>query len=197
MILLMMHIHYPVKHFQSWLAMVTASLPIDFTTNSERKTKSADDNDENTSREGTHNSDGPTEDEIYENEDFKNQVVAAVDSSALGEFHVADVPRLEDGPQTLTPAELGRQELYTDIPFHAVHGLQTKERAVTQSFAQFAAELDAAEQMSMGSVERDERAHQVSMVIEQELEFEAKVVTIPLITAVIAAALSQFLVGYK
>ena len=44
--------------------------------------------------------------------------------------------------RTLTPSEMGQQQLYTQLPFQAVFGLQKKEREVATAFATYAADLD-------------------------------------------------------
>ena len=61
-------------------------------------------------------------------------------SQSLGTFHfkkpltVAGLPKSYSisidgsGPGYLTPSQMGRQELYMEIPFQAVFGLQRRER---------------------------------------------------------------------
>lgn len=126
----------------------------------------------------------------------------------MGTFRVAETPTLAglpksysvnaDGtPSHLTPSQLGRQELYTQVPFTAVFGLQRKERQVSEAFAHYAAELDISTQNDLSQEERDLRSSRASMIILDELEFEAQVVTTPLVFAIIVAAASQFLVGYN
>jgi hypothetical protein len=74
-------------------------------------------------------------------------------SSSLGTFRIAEQPHIPRLPKSysvsadgkasqLTPSQLGRQELYTQVPFQAVFGLQKRERAISQAFASYAADLD-------------------------------------------------------
>jgi MFS transporter, SP family, solute carrier family 2 (facilitated glucose transporter), member 3 len=100
-------------------------------------------------------------------------------------------------PATLTPSELGRQELYTQVPFQAVFGLQRKERELSKAFANYAADLDVASSRDLTDKERDFRQSQASMIILDEIEFDAQVVTTPLVFAIIVASTCQFLVGYN
>jgi SP family facilitated glucose transporter-like MFS transporter 3 len=103
----------------------------------------------------------------------------------------------DGSPSYLTPTQMGRQELYRDIPFTAVFGLQRKERSVSQAFASYAAELDVHDQVNLTAEEKSNRVSRASMMILDELEFDANVVTMPLVFAIIVAAASQFLVGYN
>jgi hypothetical protein len=131
-------------------------------------------------------------------------------SQSLGHFRVADPPHIAglsksysvsaDGtPSHLTPSQLGRQELYTQVPFTAVFGLQKRERTISLAFANYAAELDMSTttQGGLSKEEKELRSSRASMIILDELEFEAQVVTTPLVFAIIVAAASQFLVGYN
>jgi predicted MFS family arabinose efflux permease len=92
---------------------------------------------------------------------------------------------------------LGRQELYREVPFTAVFGLQRKEHAISQAFASYAAELDVHDHEDLSAEEKSIRMSRSSMVILDELEFDANVVTMPLVFAILVAAASQFLVGYN
>jgi hypothetical protein len=96
----------------------------------------------------------------------------------------------------LTPTEMGRQELYIEVPFTAVFGLQRKEHAVSQAFAEYAAHLEVDNQINLTPSEKKSRLSHASMILLDDIEFEANVVTVPLVFAVIVAAASQFLVGY-
>lgn len=126
-------------------------------------------------------------------------------SSSLGTFTVSpDVRRHRksysisgDMVSNLTPAEMGRQELYELVPFTAVFGLQKKERKLSEAFASFAADLDVMEQKDLSAREKELRHLRASMMIMDEIEFESAVVTQPLVFAILIAALSQFLVGYN
>ena len=123
-------------------------------------------------------------------------------------------------PSYLTPTEMGRQELYRDIPFRAVFGLQRMEHAVSVAFASYAADLDDAARSGGsdtglpfpptttrpllpleggGGLDKTttSRMSRASMILLDELEFDASVVTMPLVFAIVVAALSQFLVGYN
>ena len=100
-------------------------------------------------------------------------------------------------PSYLTPTQMGRQELYVEVPFQAVFGLQRNVRSISQAFALSAAEMDINETPIeiLTEEERTARKSRASMFIMDELEFDASVVTIPLVFAIVVAALSQFLVG--
>ena len=59
-------------------------------------------------------------------------------------LQVAGLPKsysvsADGSPGYLPPTQLGRQELYRDIAFAAVFGLQRMEHAVSLAFASFAA----------------------------------------------------------
>lgn len=97
----------------------------------------------------------------------------------------------------LTPSQLGRQELYQQVPFQAVFGLQKTSRTISEAFASYAAELDIQTAKGLSEDEKELRSSRASMMILDELEFDASVVTTPLVFAIIVAAASQFLVGYN
>jgi SP family facilitated glucose transporter-like MFS transporter 3 len=97
----------------------------------------------------------------------------------------------------MTPTELGRQELYQQLPFTAVFGLQKKERSISQAFASYAADIDSMDPEDVTPEEKEARRSRASMIILDELEFDANVVTTPLVCAIIVAVASQFLVGYN
>jgi SP family facilitated glucose transporter-like MFS transporter 3 len=121
-------------------------------------------------------------------------------SSSFGNFKVLTDDAAHHPDMTLTPSELGRQELYTQVPFQAVFGLQKKEREISIAFAHYAADLDVASSSAsagLSEVDKTARASQASMIILDELEFDAQVVTTPLVFAIIVASMSQFLVGYN
>lgn len=129
-------------------------------------------------------------------------------SSSLGSFHFKAAPNVQglpksysvsaDGsPSYLTPTQMGRQELYQQVPFTAVFGMQKQERMVSEAFASYAAELDIMDQKGLSEEEKDTRRSQASLIILDELEFDSNLVTTPLVFAIIVAAASQFLVGYN
>jgi len=106
----------------------------------------------------------------------------------------------------LTPIQLGRHELYEMIPFTAVFGLQQKERNITKAFANYAADLDTLEadqlvysqtNQHLSAAELDSRKSHASLLLIEELELDAVVLTTPLMVALLMAGLSQFLVGYN
>jgi SP family facilitated glucose transporter-like MFS transporter 3 len=94
---------------------------------------------------------------------------------------------------------MGRLELYREVPFQAVFGLQRKEHSISQAFAMFAAnQAEGGEPTdSKSSADRASRVSFASAMILDELEFDASVVTMPLVFAVLCAAACQFLVGYN
>jgi MFS transporter, SP family, solute carrier family 2 (facilitated glucose transporter), member 3 len=97
----------------------------------------------------------------------------------------------------ITPKHLGIQELYLDIPFTAVHGMQQHQRKLSHAFAMSAAEFDVAQHPEMSVEEKKSRLSTASMILLEEIQFESNVVTIPLLCATMVAAISQFLVGYN
>lgn len=106
----------------------------------------------------------------------------------------------------LTPVQMGRQELYAELPFLAVPGMQTKERALSVAFSSFAAQLDTQEEeaymeattgQKMTDKEKEQRSSRMSVMLLGELEEEASMVTTPLIFAVIAASMLMFNMGYN
>lgn len=102
-----------------------------------------------------------------------------------------------DMVSNLTPAQMGRQELYELVPFTAVFGLQKKERRLSEAFASYAADLDVMEQKNLSNKEKELRHSRASMIIMDEIEFESVMVTQPLVFAILIASMCQFLVGYN
>jgi len=103
----------------------------------------------------------------------------------------------DGSPSYLTPTQMGRQELYKDVPFQAVFGMNKMIRSTSQAFAMTAAELDVHDAPDLTDDEKSARMSRASMIIMDELEFDANVVTMPLVFAIVVAAASQFLVGYN
>ena len=106
----------------------------------------------------------------------------------------------------LTPLQMGRHELYDNIPFTAVSGLQRKTSNLSIAYSSYAADLDALEadqfavattQKHLSSQELDRRRSHASLLLLDELELDTVMVTTPLIFAVLVATLNQFLVGYN
>jgi hypothetical protein len=129
-------------------------------------------------------------------------------TQSMGRFSFRQVPNIKglpksysvsaDGsPSYLTPTQLGRQELYKGVPFTAVFGLQRSVRDMSMAFALSAAELDVLDHKELSADERSSRMSRASLMILDELEFDANVVTMPLVFAVVIAGFSQFLVGYN
>lgn len=130
-------------------------------------------------------------------------------SASLGTFQFSERPNVQgmpksysvsiDGrtPEGLTPTQLGRQELYEQIPFTAVFGLQKKERTLSVAFASYAADVDAMSHSNLSDTDMESRRSRTSMIILDELEFDAVLVTTPLVFAILVAVMSQFLVGYN
>ena len=100
---------------------------------------------------------------------------------------------------------MGRQELYEDIPFVAVSGLQKKEHSLSVAFSSFASAIDVLEQekhlastgKGMKPEEKEKRLSQMSLLLLDELEADAITVTTPLIFAVLIASLLMFNAGYN
>ena len=129
-------------------------------------------------------------------------------SSSMGNFRInmgdelaKSLPRsysasMDGDLATMTPSEMGRQEMYTQVPFIAVPGLQKKEREVASTFASYAADLDVASTRGLSEMDKTIRHASSSMLILEEME-DAKVVTAPLIFSVIIACASMFTVGHN
>lgn len=129
-------------------------------------------------------------------------------SSSMGNFRVTldeelrkSLPRsysasMDGTSTTMTPSEMGRQEMYTQVPFVAIPGLQKKEREVANIFASYAADLDVASTRGLSDMEKSIRHASSSMLILEEME-DAKVVTAPLIFTVIIVSASMFSVGHN
>eukprot|EP00558_Chaetoceros_sp_UNC1202_P003943 CAMPEP_0197242246 /NCGR_PEP_ID=MMETSP1429-20130617/8048_1 /TAXON_ID=49237 /ORGANISM="Chaetoceros sp., Strain UNC1202" /LENGTH=696 /DNA_ID=CAMNT_0042702235 /DNA_START=55 /DNA_END=2145 /DNA_ORIENTATION=- len=105
-----------------------------------------------------------------------------------------------------TPIQMSRHELYENIPFTAVFGLQKREKSMTMAVSGYAADLDVLEadqisvattQKHLSSEELAARHSQASLMLLDELELDKVMVTTPLIFAVLVAAMGQFLVGYN
>lgn len=105
-----------------------------------------------------------------------------------------------------TPLQMGRHELYEQLPFTAVFGLQSKERDMSLAVASYAADLDIleADQIAYATTHKhlsradiQQRRSQASLMLMDELELDKVMVTTPLIFAVFVAAMGQFLVGYN
>ncbi|KAL7472581.1 hypothetical protein ACHAXS_012952 [Conticribra weissflogii] len=137
----------------------------------------------------------------------KSQPTGMVDMATWGTNLMKSYSVHADGsPSYLLPLQLGRHELYEMVPFTAIFGMQQKERNISRAFASFAAELDSmeADQLSfsqnnkrMSEAELNSRRSHTSLLLLDELEMDAVLVTTPLIIAIFVAGISQFLVGYN
>ena len=97
---------------------------------------------------------------------------------------------------------MGRDELYRNIPFTAVAGLQKKEHNMSMAFSSFAAALDVDEAdeflvsttgKHMDAAEKKKKMRMSSVMMLDELESEKTVgVTMPLVFAVLIASFFQF-----
>mmetsp|Transcript_11702 Transcript_11702/g.28761 ORF Transcript_11702/g.28761 Transcript_11702/m.28761 type:complete len:698 (-) Transcript_11702:140-2233(-) len=106
----------------------------------------------------------------------------------------------------LTPLEMGRHELYEELPFLAVPGLQKKEHNLSVAFSSYAAALDTLETeeyyksttgKGMNPEEKEQRLSRMSLLLLDELEADAITVTTPLIFAVLIASMLMFNAGYN
>jgi hypothetical protein len=108
-------------------------------------------------------------------------------------------------PSYLTAVELGHRELYTQVPFAAVFGLQSRERAVREAFAEFAASATVRAESQAHPEWNDRHRRQVSlqassMILDQLDKADLpdpKRLTWSFILAVAVATASQFSVGYN
>jgi MFS family permease len=129
-------------------------------------------------------------------------------SSSMGNFRInmgdeltKSLPRsysasMDGELATMTPSEMGRQEMYSQVPFSAIQGMQKKEREVANIFASYAADIDVASTRGLSEMDKSIRHASSSMLILDEME-DAKVVTAPLIFTVIVVSASMFSVGYN
>lgn len=101
---------------------------------------------------------------------------------------------------------MGRHELYEELPFLAVPGLQKKEHSLSVAFSSYAAALDTLEKdeyltsttgKGLDLEEKEQRTSQMSLLLLDELEADASTVTTPLIFAVLIASLLMFNAGYN
>jgi hypothetical protein len=100
------------------------------------------------------------------------------------------------------PLEMGRHELYAELPFVAVLGLQKKERSLSLACSNLAAELDNEESENylisttgkgMDQNEKEKRVRQMSVVLMDEMEgMDGVNLTLPLVVAVLIASLYAF-----
>lgn len=106
----------------------------------------------------------------------------------------------------LTPLQLGRHELYEMLPFAAVFGMQQKERNISKAYANYAADMETIEvdtlvfsqtQRHLSMAELDARKIHSSLLLMEELDLDAVVITTPLMIALFMAGMAQFLVGYN
>ena len=119
----------------------------------------------------------------------------------LGEELTKSLPRsysatMDGQVANLTPSQMGQQEMYTQVPFVAIPGLQKKEREVASTFANYAADLDVASIRGLSEMDKTIRHASSTMLILDEME-DSKVVTAPLIFTVIIVSASMFLVGHN
>jgi SP family facilitated glucose transporter-like MFS transporter 3 len=93
---------------------------------------------------------------------------------------------------------MGRRELYGEVPFLALSGLQKKEHSLSVAFSSFAAQLDVLETdeyltsttgKGLNPDEKEQRLSQMSLLLLGELEDDTTTVTTPLIFAVLIASL--------
>lgn len=111
----------------------------------------------------------------------------------------------------LTPLQMGRKELYDNLPFTATFGIQKKERSMSRAWASFAADLDMLQKdvgnegfVQMDNVappkpggEQEKRWLKTQKKVLDDLEMDSGVVTPPLMMAVFVATLTMFLSGYN
>ncbi len=116
------------------------------------------------------------------------------------------VQNLDGTMVSMTPVEMGRHELYEEVPFLAMSGLQKKEHNLSVAFSSYAAQLDALETdeymaattgKPLNREEKERRLSQMSLLLLDELEVDAITVTTPLIFAVLIASMLMFNMGYN
>ncbi|KAL7533654.1 hypothetical protein ACHAXR_005368 [Thalassiosira sp. AJA248-18] len=138
----------------------------------------------------------------------KTVTVGSGSSGGLGHHHRARsfIEQADGHITALTPLEMGRHELYDELPFLAVPGLQKKEHSLSVAFSSYAAALDTLEAdqymesttgKGLNSEEKERRLSAMSLLLLDELEADANTVTTPLIFAVLIASLLMFNAGYN
>ena len=136
----------------------------------------------------------------------RHQRIASV--GGIGHARVPSFMQAPDGSiSSMTPLEMGRRELYGDIPFLALSGLQQKEHNLSVAFSSFAAQLDLQETdeylasttgTGLNPNEKEQRLSQMSLLLLGELEADTTTtVTFPLISAVLIASLLMLNAGYQ
>lgn len=138
----------------------------------------------------------------------RHQRIASVGGGGIGHARVPSFMQAPDGSiSSMTPLEMGRRELYGDIPFLALSGLQQKEHNLSVAFSSFAAQLDLQETdeylasttgTGLNPNEKEQRLSQMSLLLLGELEADTTTtVTFPLISAVLIASLLMLNAGYQ
>lgn len=98
----------------------------------------------------------------------------------------------------LTPAEMGRLELYENLPMTAVMGLQKKEKSMRLAFASFAADLDSLDKEEGSSLkDKMDKRSEASVLLVDEMNMDDSVLTTPLLSAVALSMIAQLLNGYN
>eukprot|EP00970_Alexandrium_tamarense_P014127 scaffold3895_cov97-Alexandrium_tamarense.AAC.1 len=99
--------------------------------------------------------------------------------SIQGHQRVRSFMQTVDGSiSALTPIEMGRHELYEELPFLAIRGLQKKEHNLSVAFSSYAAALDALETdkylastgKPLNAEEKEKRLSQMSVLLLDELK---------------------------
>lgn len=103
--------------------------------------------------------------------------------------------------------EMGRHELYAELPFVAVLGLQKQERRLSMAWSNAAALLEDEELETNALItsdektgmedpknyEKDERVHRMSVILLDDLEgTDGVYLTLPLVVAVMIASMFAF-----
>lgn len=98
---------------------------------------------------------------------------------------------------------MGRHELYAELPFVAVLGLQKKERSLSMAFSNAAALLESQEsdnvsmlptsENGMDPNDKEERVRRMSVILMDEIEGTDELyLTVPLVAAVMIASMFTF-----
>lgn len=106
----------------------------------------------------------------------------------------------DGSPSYLTPLQLGRHELYEMIPFYSVFGMQQRERNISQAFADYVGDLNGLKDDGIAfketnkhltAAELNKRKSHSALLLMEELELDAVVITTPLIIGLFMAGASQ------
>jgi len=107
-----------------------------------------------------------------------------------------------DAEYLATPLQVGRHELYEDVPFTAVMGLQKRERALSKAYVSYMVDEEVHNEMmksggAMSLEDQESRRKKADEMLTEELDADKYTLSVSLVLAVFIASMAQFLVGYN